>query len=441
MSSVSRSYRKTLVACTGLTAAAIVVGLVGWRVLPTIVGRVILAASALSAAATALFACAAAIVVYRDRREARGKRDLYLDLNRTREPAAIDAWAAPRSRVIRRWLSRRLYGQDLLVGDVVEVKSWQEIRQTLDASGCLDALPFMPEMLAMCGRRAAVFRCAHRIFDYRKSRRMRHVQSGVLLVRTVCDGSRHGGCEAACHTIWKPEWLRRLTRSPEPAAVVTGRGPAAGDAELLDVGTRAPVFICQLTRLHDSSVPVGRWNFAEFILPALTGNVTAPAFAVGWLTFLFNALQVRRGGVAFPAFDQSEADPRRPGDEADLRVGEIVTVKSSKAIRGTLNAQLMHRGMWFEPDMLKHCAQRFRVQSSVTRLVDIVSGEMRTMKTPAYILEGVHFSGERQLFNAQYEPLFWRAAWLEHETADGRREPTVATGSPPRTVSSRSSPM
>jgi len=34
------------------------------------------------------------------------------------------------------------------------------------------------------------------------------------------------------------------------------------------------------------------------------------------------------------------------------------------------------------------------------------------MKTPAYILRDVHFSGERQQFNAQYEPLYWRGAWL-----------------------------
>jgi hypothetical protein len=73
----------------------------------------------------------------------------------------------------------------------------------------------------------------------------------------------------------------------------------------------------------------------------------------------------------------------------------------------------MHRGLWFEPDMLKHCGRRYCVQAEVTKLIDIVTGEMQTMKTPAYILRDVHFSGERQLFNAQYESLFWRGAWLQ----------------------------
>jgi hypothetical protein len=69
--------------------------------------------------------------------------------------------------------------------------------------------------------------------------------------------------------------------------------------------------------------------------------------------------------------------------------------------------------MGFEIEMLKHCGHRYSVQAEVGRLIDIVTGEMRTMKTPAYLLSGVHFSGERQLFNAQYEPLFWRSAWLQ----------------------------
>ena len=58
-----------------------------------------------------------------------------------------------------------------------------------------------------------VFRCVHRLFDYRKTRRMRHMDGAVLLVEKMCDGSSHGGCEASCHTIWKSAWLRRVEPS------------------------------------------------------------------------------------------------------------------------------------------------------------------------------------------------------------------------------------
>ena len=98
-----------------------------------------------------------------------------------------------------------------------------------------------------------------------------------------------------------------------------------------------------------------------------------------------------------------------------MQPGDQVMVRSSAEIRATLNDKLMHRGLWFEPDMLKHCGRRYCVDAEVKKIIDIVTGEMITMKTPAYVLRDVRFSGERQLFNAQHEPLFWRAAWLRRD--------------------------
>ena len=54
----------------------------------------------------------------------------------------------------------------LKVGDLVEVRSAEEIRATLDENGELDGLPFMPEMLAFCGRRLTVHKVAHKSCDY-----------------------------------------------------------------------------------------------------------------------------------------------------------------------------------------------------------------------------------------------------------------------------------
>jgi hypothetical protein len=159
----------------------------------------------------------------------------------------------------------------------------------------------------------------------------------------------------------------------------------------------------------------------------ISGNVTPSAFVVGWLTHLFNRFQTWRGGTSFPVFP-SHAQRIAVDDDLRLTSNDRVRVRSAAEIRPTLNDRLMHRGLWFEPDMLKHCGQPYSVASEVTRLVDIVTGEIRTMKTPAYILQGVHFSGERQLFNAQYEPLFWRSAWLEREGGSLRRSETSSHG-------------
>lgn len=48
-------------------------------------------------------------------------------------------------------------------GELVEVRSEEEIRATLDGLGRLDGLPFMEEMRAVCGRRFRVFRRAERV--------------------------------------------------------------------------------------------------------------------------------------------------------------------------------------------------------------------------------------------------------------------------------------
>lgn len=88
-------------------------------------------------------------------------------------------------------------------------------------------------------------------------------------------------------------------------------------------------------------------------------------------------------------------------------------MKPAADVRATLNTGLKHRGLWFDPDMQKHCGRCAIVRAEVAQVIDIVTGDMLQMKTPCYLLQGVHFSGERQLFNSQYEPLFWRGAWLE----------------------------
>jgi hypothetical protein len=409
-----KSYVKTAITCMVFVPVALLFALLGLYWLPKVYGPVVVALSALGALGAATLTCASAVVLVRYRRDASGERDLFLELNRSRDPAAIKAAAGARTTRVRRWVAQRLLGHDLVVGDFVEVKTWPEIRATLDERGCLEQLPFMPEMLTMCGQRAYVFRCVHRLFDYRKTRRMRHMDGAVLLIGAVCDGSNHGGCEAACHTIWKSAWLRRVARSDDTAdvAISSNRSDSVKDAAVVQFGTQGPRYACQLTQLHAASRPIGNWSTTNFLRPLIAGNVAPAAFVVAWLTYLFNALQHQRQGISFPAFEVAAQDSERR-EETHLEAGAQVVVRSSAEIRATLNDQLMHRGMWFEPDMLKHCRRRCRVQAEVTRLVDIVTGQMRTMKTPAYILRGIHFSGERQLFNAQYEPLFWRSAWLQ----------------------------
>jgi hypothetical protein len=413
-----RSYAKTIGASSALSVLALACA---WGVLRAgSRGLGILSAALLVAIAVgaAVIASAGTIVVARRRRGVRKERDLFLELNQSRDPHAVRLGAATAGRAsLRRWWARRLLKHDLLVGDCVEVKSWPEIRATLDEQGCLDHLPFMPEMLAMCGRRAVVFRCMHRLFDYRKSRRMRHMDGAVLLAGATCDGARHGGCEAGCHAIWKATWLRKVEwrSDAEGAAKAIGQSSPLADIQVLQPGTQGPRYACQLTALHAASHPLEDAGALDVMRPLVSGNVAPAAFVVGWLTHLFNEVQHLRHGVAFPAFETGVVPTGARTGEAALAAGDPVVVRSSAEIRSTLDDRFMHRGLWFEPDMLKHCGRRLVVEANVSKLIDVVTGEMRAMKTPAFRLQDVHFSGERQLFNAQYEPLLWRSAWLRRD--------------------------
>lgn len=417
---VRRSYAKSAVAFAILVPLGVLCATASARWLPGVPGVVLAMLAVVGALSSATLAIASLVVLARHTRLLRCDTDLFLLLNGSKSPAAIlrTAGRAPASRA-RRWLARRWLGHEFAVGDVVEVRSWAEIRATLDEYDCLEGLPFMPEMRAMCGQRARVFRSMHRLFDYRKTRKMRRMPGAVLLVGGVCDGTAHGACDAACHAIWKSAWLRRVEDAPhassDAARVVRGdstRDAASSAATVAIDPTGAPRFVCQLTQLHAASQPVVPWSIAEFLRPLVAGNVTAAAFVVAWLTHLFNAFQQLRGGVGFPMLPAASTRAAAPEDTR-VQPGDAVVVRPPEEIRATLDDRCMHRGLWFEPDMIKHCGQSRRVQAEVRRIIDVASGAMLTMKTPAYMLEDVHFSGERQLFNAQYEPLYWRGAWLQ----------------------------
>src|SRR4051794_18391017 len=97
----------------------------------------------------------------------------------------------------------------LKVGELVQVRSAEEIRATLDENGELAGLPFMPEMLAFCGRRLTVHKVAHKSCDNITRTGMRRMTDAVHLTESRCDGSAHGGCEEARPLYWHGRWVKR----------------------------------------------------------------------------------------------------------------------------------------------------------------------------------------------------------------------------------------
>ena len=131
-------------------------------------------------------------------------------------------------------------------GDWVEVRSPQEIWRHLRADGTLNGLPFMPEMLEYCGRRAKVARRAEKtcIEFPGGSYRFQEFRGNdvVLLDGLRCSGSNHDGCQRACVMFWKEDWLRPV-KSGEPTG---GADPQADTSVACNLRTMTAAWLLLL---------------------------------------------------------------------------------------------------------------------------------------------------------------------------------------------------
>ena len=404
------SYVKTLL-------AAMAIGLVAFLGTPPIAAhRIGIAKTLVETIGRALIllascvALGALVTLYRDRAQAKGKLDLFCASNAPRSEEGL-ATAHHELGILLRRLWRRVFGGNwLLVGDIVEIRSLEEIRKTLDPSGCLDGLPFMAEMIESCGRQAKVFRCVDKIYDYGRSKKLRRLKDVVLLGGLRCDGSAHGACQASCYLLWKTAWLRPIADT-EPRGGPSGHHAAlAGHQSKPSSGP----YTCQYTKLATASTPMAWWDIRQDVRPLLTGNVTLAAFCVAIITRVFNVVQGARGGVGFPAMVPERERSIRASDQS-FAPGDTIRVNSMQAIMATLNDKGRNRGLWFDRDMVKHCGRRYTVRRRVERIIDDATGQMLEMKTPCLVLAGVEASGEFLRFCAQHEYPFWREAWLSSE--------------------------
>ena len=78
-------------------------------------------------------------------------------------------------------------------GDLVVVRSSDEILATLDADGTLDGMPFMPEMVESCGQRRRVARRIEKtcVEGDPKIERMFWSRDVVALEDERCSGAAH----------------------------------------------------------------------------------------------------------------------------------------------------------------------------------------------------------------------------------------------------------
>src|SRR4051812_1539103 len=102
-------------------------------------------------------------------------------------------------------------------GDWVEVRTKAEILSSLDNSGRLDGLPFMPQMFHYCGKQFRVFKRAHKTCDTISGTYEGRQLSDSVHLDLRCDGQAYGGCQAACLIFWKEAWLKPVNQTTSPS--------------------------------------------------------------------------------------------------------------------------------------------------------------------------------------------------------------------------------
>ncbi|MCE0763109.1 hypothetical protein LWC35_09325 [Pseudonocardia kujensis] len=313
----------------------------------------------------------------------------------------------------------------LKVGEIIEVRSREEILASLDERGELGALPFMPEMLQFCGRRFRVDKLAIKVCDTIDWSGMYKMDDAVHLAGVRCDGSAHGGCQAGCLLYWKETWLKRVDALDPDVDELTG----GITEDELRAATRRPdaagdeVFSCQATELMRAAPTfLPFWDVRQYVRDVRSGNAGAWATVCSVAVGAFNKYQdlskrvlprvLRiRGGLRFP-FIQGRLR-RTPTGALDLQPGELVRVKSVEEIVGTLDAENKNRGMSFDREMLKYCGREARVLRRVERIIDEKTGRMIDLRNPCIVLDDVVCTSDyhRRCPRAVYA--YWREIWLE----------------------------
>lgn len=95
-------------------------------------------------------------------------------------------------------------------GDIVRVKSKEEIQATLNHWNQLKGCSFMEEMEPYCNTRRRVFKRVDQFLDERDYL-VKKCRGIVLLEGVMCEGTRDfGPCDRSCFFFWREEWLRKI---------------------------------------------------------------------------------------------------------------------------------------------------------------------------------------------------------------------------------------
>jgi hypothetical protein len=198
-------------------------------------------------------------------------------------------------------------------------------------------------------------------------------------------------------------------------------------------------FSCQGTQLTEFTKPLRWWNPAQYAEDIASGNVRLQEMLRGGIYVLFgrrfgarlpilrrlyNAFQKLTGGMPTPVRRGTlPVGQPQPTANLNLQPGDLVRVKSHGEILATINARNTNRGLLFDVEMVPFCGGTYRVIDRVERFLDEKTGRLKSLKTPAVILQdttcGSRFSRCR-MFCPRAIYGWWREIWLERVEETGK---------------------
>jgi hypothetical protein len=98
---------------------------------------------------------------------------------------------------------------NLSPGELVQIKSPEEIRATLDSAGKNAGLTFEPDMLEFCGGRYEIAFPIQKIIR-EETGQMASLSNTVALKGVVCQGTCAKNCPRSNPLYWREAWLRRV---------------------------------------------------------------------------------------------------------------------------------------------------------------------------------------------------------------------------------------
>jgi hypothetical protein len=317
---------------------------------------------------------------------------------------------------------------DLQPGELVGVRTPAQIFATLDERGELDGMPFMPEMVQYCGRTFSVAQRADRTCA--GDGMPRRMTNAVHLSNLRCEGSSHGGCQAACLMYWKEAWLERAGGNGATGQhQLTAEERSYMDDVLVPATIRAAspdkptAYRCQATEIpratgalwRVSDVRPNARDVKNWPLRRILRSVVIEVFNL-WQAFSTRHVPRRlriAGGRRYPFVKGALKKGEAPSGQLDLRPGELVRIKSKKEIVATLDHTNHNRGLSFDGEMANYCGRTARVRARVNHILDERTGEMIDIKSDCIILEGVVCAGDYYRFCTRAIYPYWREIWLE----------------------------